>query len=92
MGIEFVTGELEERNRDTYYVSAGESGIFYSKGDPMPENNQNWDQMICDGGLAIPYTKSNEVSSDLFLDLAMEQGLIRNKIIAFWTDPDLKRG
>ena len=54
--------------------------------------NRNWDQLVCDGGIGFPLFANPEVSSSLFLDEMVSQGLAERKILAFWTDPNLKRG
>lgn len=80
--------------RSVFYANNVNGALVYEAGAPMPARNKNWDQMICDGGLAIPYQKNTDIASDLFLDKLVEQGYITNqdKMVAFWTDQDLKRG
>ncbi|MCG8687679.1 MAG: A1 family peptidase [Desulfobacterales bacterium] len=81
-------------SRPVFYVKNINGTLVYKAGAPMPDRNKNWDQMICDGGLAIPYQKNTGVASDLFLDKLVDQGYITNqdKMVAFWTDQELKRG
>lgn len=54
--------------------------------------NRNWDQLVCDGGMGFPLVANSAVYSDLFLDKLVEAKLVTNKMLAFWTDPDINRG
>jgi saccharopepsin len=54
--------------------------------------NRNWDDLVCDGGMGFPLYANPELSSSLLLDELVRQGLAERKILAFRTDPALKRG
>jgi len=54
--------------------------------------NRNWDQLVCDGGIGFPLFANPNVSSSLFLDEIVRQGLATRKILAFWSDSDLDDG
>ena len=90
----------QEFNRDEAFTSSGiavsdinfQMAVELINGEINGYFNRNWDQLVCDGGIGFPLFANPNVSSSLFLNEMVSQGLIEHRILAFWTDPDLKRG
>ena len=53
--------------------------------------NSNWDDLVQDGSLAFPSENAGSPSTQV-LDLLLQQGLLDQKLMSYWTSPELNRG
>jgi len=91
----FWAGSTEDLSRKEKYAVPGMRFLLTTSlndgKNPDGTFNTNWDDLVQDGSLAFPSQSSGNPSIQI-LDLLLQQQLISDKIVSFWTSRELNRG